>query len=399
MTRSWLLSLLALALAGCTGGGDDDDDGTPTPAGDMTIEPVITISGTTTIERGECVGFRIQTDGFGVANPRVLFGPYELAPSFYYVLDADTVQVGFPCFYTGLDLALGSLAVTLIEDERELVETGAFTVTETERFDIGAAPADSAGRTGADANVLGNDYDFDVYEWSAPADGLYLAEVVVASGADPAFLPYTYVARSSLNPWWNGHELVLAPLFAADYVTEIADDRIQGGAGYGYTLEVSALPAPIPLAADDACSAGAVYGSAGVFTVDLTAAVDDFDPSGAAACADRHVPQPPNAGEGVDGPGPDRVMRLVVGSGQTLSVAARSPLSDVVLYLLEDDGTGVCMPAPDPCLAASDTFGVSDSETLLWKNDGPDQPVWLVIDEFGGNDSDPGVVTLFVRQE
>ena len=31
-----------------------------------------------------------------------------------YVLDADTVQVGFPCFYTGLDLALGPLAVTLL---------------------------------------------------------------------------------------------------------------------------------------------------------------------------------------------------------------------------------------------------------------------------------------------
>ena len=359
---------------------------------------MITISGTTTIEQGECVGFRIQTENFAVQSPRVLFGPYELAPSFYYVLDEDTVQVGFPCFYTGLNLPLGPLAVTLLEDEREAVNDDAFDVIVTNRVDIGGAPADSAGRTDADANALNADYDFDVYEWSAPADGLYLTEVVLGSGADPLFLPYTYVARSNLNPWWNGHELVLANTVAADHVAEIADDRIQGGIGYEYTLRVIALPTAVALAADDTCSGAAVFTSAGLFTVDLTGAVDDVDPAGVETCADRHVPVPAFPGEGVDGPGPDRMLRLVVGSGQTLSVAARGAITDAVLYLLPDDGLG-CDPAPDPCLAAADTFGISDSETLLWTNAGPDRNVWLVVDEFGGDDSDPGVVTLFLRVE
>ena len=385
-------------LAGCTGeSGDDDDDGSPTPSGVLEIEPVVTISGTNLIERGECVGFRIQTQDFDVQNPRVLFGPYELAPSFYYVLDADTVQVGFPCFYTGLDLALGPLTVTLLEDEREALNEAAFEVVETTRIDIGAAPASSAGQGNADANVLNADYDFDVYEWSAADDGLFLAEVVLTSGADPLFLPYTYVARASLNPWWNGHELVLAPTIAADHIAEIADDRIQGGAGYGYTLEVTPLPVPNPVAADDACTVGASFSTAGLFTLDLAGAADDYDPAGVQTCADRHVPSPPFPGEGVEGAGPDRVMRFVVGSGQTLAVASRSPVSDTVLYLLEDDGSGLCDPAPDPCLTGADTFGAGDTETLLWKNPGPDQGVWLVVDEFGGSDSDPGAVTLFVR--
>lgn len=384
-------------LAGCNGGGGgDDDDGSPTPDAQIVIEPVITISGTTTIEQGECVGFRIQTENFDVASPRVLFGPYELATSFYYVLDADTVQVGFPCFYTGLNLPLGALAVSLLEDEREAVNDAAFDVVETTRLDLGEAPADSAGLAGADANALDADYDFDVYDWSAPADGLYLAEVVLGTGADPGFLPYTYVARASLNPWWNGHELVLANTLAGDHLAEIADDRIQGGAGYEYTLRVTPLPAAVALAADDTCSGAALFTSAGLFTVDLTAAVDDVDPAGVQTCADRHVPDPPFPGEGVDAPGPDRMLRLVVGSGQTLSVAARGAVTDAVLYLLPDDGLG-CDPAPDPCLAAADTFGISDSETLLWTNAGPDRNVWLVVDEFGGDDSDPGAVTLFLR--
>jgi len=386
-------------LAGCNGGGNgDDDDGSPTPDAQLVIEPVITISGTTTIERGECVGFRIQTQNFTVNDPRVLFGPYELAPSFYDMLDSDTVQVGFPCFYTGLNLPLGPLRVSLVEEEREAANDTAFDVVETTRLDIGAAPASSMGLADADAGSLNADYDFDVYEWSAPADGMYLAEVVLGTAADPLFLPYTYVARANLNPWWNGHELVLLNTVTADHLAEIADDRIQGGAGYGYTFEVTPLAAPVALTADDTCDGAALFTSSGLFTIDLSLSADDVDPAGVETCADRHVPPPAQPGEGVDAPGPDRMLRLVVGSGQTLSAATRGSLTDVVLYLLPDDGLG-CDPAPDPCLAASDTFGISDSETLLWTNAGPDRDVWLVVDEFGGSDSDPAAVTIFVRIE
>ena len=259
-------------------------------------------------------------------------------------------------------------------------------------------PASSMGLADADAGSLNADYDFDVYEWSAPADGMYLAEVVLGTAADPLFLPYTYVARANLNPWWNGHELVLLNTVTADHLAEIADDRIQGGAGYGYTFEVTPLAAPVALTADDTCDGAALFTSSGLFTIDLSLSADDVDPAGVETCADRHVPPPAQPGEGVDAPGPDRMLRLVVGSGQTLSAATRGSLTDVVLYLLPDDGLG-CDPAPDPCLAASDTFGISDSETLLWTNAGPDRDVWLVVDEFGGSDSDPAAVTIFVRIE
>ena len=360
---------------------------------------MITISGTNVLERGECVGFRIQTEGFDVQSPRVYFGANELAPSFYYVLDADTVQVGFPCFYTSLGLPLGPLSVTLREDGRELSLAGAFEVVQTTRLDIGETPATSEGLVDADANLLGADYDFDVYDWSVPAPGLLLAEVVVASGGDPAFLPYTYVAHAGLNPSWNGHELVLIPAAEGDHLAQISDDRIQGGNGFRYTLEVAPLGAPLPLDAGDTCDAMAAVTTAGLFTLDLTAAASDFDPSGIESCADRHVPQPPLPGEGVSGAGPERVVRLVVGSGETLSVAVRGDVTDAVLYLLDDAGPNGCTAPPAPCLAAADTFGANDTETLRWANGGAARTVWLVVDEFGGNDSDPGEVTVFIRAD
>lgn len=391
------IALLALCAAGCAGGDGGGGVGGEGPAPVLTVEEVFSISGTGVIERGECVGFRLRTENFDVAAPSVRFSYYEIEPSFLEVVDETTVQVGLPCFVTGLDLPMGPTSVALIEDGRTVIASGVFDVVETTRLEIGDAPASSAALADGDANELGVAHDFDVYEWAAPADGFFLAEVVLSTGADPAFLPYSFVAWRNLGRWWNGHELVLVPADAGDYLAQIADHAVGGAAtGYGYVFEVSPLPAPAALDAAETCDSGADAAADGFWLVDLARASDDLDPGGALTCADRHAPLPVVEHDGVAAPGPDRVLRLVVSSGATLAVAARGASTDVALYLVPDESAG-CAGAVDPCLAASDTFGASDTETLLWTNAGPDRSVFLVIDDYAGPDSSAGEIELLLR--
>lgn len=389
------LAMVALA-AGCSA-GDGGGGGDPPPDPVLSVDPVFTISGTNVIERGECVGFVLELEGLEVEAPAVRFGYYELDPFFFEVVDPRTIEVGQPCFFTGLDLPLGALGVGVVEDGRTAVASGAFEVVETTRLELGEAPASSADLEHADANVLGAPRDFDVYEWEAASSGLFLAEVVVSTGADPSFLPYSFVAPRNLGRWWNGHELVLVPAEAGEYLVQVSDHALGGGAeGFRYEMRIEPVATPAAAGAAESCDSGAAAFGDGVWSVDLAGASDDLDPGGAFTCADRHTPVPVREHEGVTAPGGDRVLRLVVGSGATLAVAARGATTDVVIYLLPDDGDG-CSGSVDPCLAAADTFGASDTETLLWTNDGPDRSVFLVVDDFGGTDSVAGPVDVLVR--
>ena len=395
MRRTAAFAAMILAT-GCANSKQGSAGPTPTPSPSMIVQPVITISGTTEIERGECVSFRIQTSNFTVPpTASVRFGSYELARSVFLVLDSDTVEVGFPCFYTGLDLALGPLDVAVIAGTESLTGTGVFTVGETTRVDLGAAPTDSIAAPDADANALGVLYDFDVYDWSAPAAGLYLSEAIVATNAVASFRPYQFVTAGGTSAW-NGSEAVMIPASAGALTTEIADDTVAGGpSGFTYHMKMTPLGTPVTLDAADTCDALASVTTAGLFTVDLAAASPDYNPAGSAACLDRHSPLPPVAGEGVNALGRDRALKLVVPAGATLSAVGRGATTDVVLYLVADSGTP-CAPVSS-CLAASDVFGPGDSETLLWKNSSAsDQAAWLIVDDFGTN-SVAGGVTLLLR--
>ncbi|HVO31451.1 MAG TPA: hypothetical protein VMV18_11960, partial [bacterium] len=55
-----LAGSLTVAAAGC-GSKKSSAAPTPTPAPSLVVSPVITISGTTEIQRGECVAFVITT--------------------------------------------------------------------------------------------------------------------------------------------------------------------------------------------------------------------------------------------------------------------------------------------------------------------------------------------------
>ncbi|HVO30238.1 MAG TPA: hypothetical protein VMV18_05865, partial [bacterium] len=328
----------------------------------------------------------------------VHFGDYELSPSVYLVLDGNSVQVGFPCFYTGLGLPLGPLDVSVFDGARSVTGAGAFTVVDTTIVDLGAAPTDSVAATDPDANALQVKHDFDVYEWSAPAAGSWLSEAIVDSGASVAFKPYQFVTSTSFQASFNGAEGVIVPSSSVGaFYTQVADYHVSGAAtGFGYRVRMTPLGVATSLAAADTCSAGAALTTAGLFTVDLSGAASDYDPAGAIGCVDRHSPMPPIAGEGVHAAGGDRALHVLVPAGATLEAVARGVTTDVVLYLIADSGSP-CSSVTS-CLDAADQFGLGDSETLLWKNTtGADQSAWLIIDDFGGAQSTPGPVTLLLR--
>lgn len=394
----------AVAAAGC--GGKSHGGASPTPTGtpSLDVTPVITISGTTTIERGECIGFVLHTTNFDVPpTASVAFGNYELSPSVFLVLDFDSVQVGFPCFYTGLDLPKGPLDVSIIDGTRSVTGHGVFTVVETTQLALGPAPADSlAVAADPDANALGVSHDFDVYEWWAPADGLYLAETIVATSASASFKPYGFVTTTSFAASWDGSDAAIVPATAGQaFFSEISDYHVGGAAtGFDYRFAVAPLGLTSNLTAADACGAGASITSAGLYTIDLAGSAPDYNPGGAIACVDPHSPQPPVDGEGVRATGGDRVLRVQIPAGATFEAVARGATTDVVLYLLPDDGTGTDCAAATACLTAADVFGRGDTETLRWKNTtAAPANAWLIVDDYGGTASTPGPVTLLLREE
>lgn len=363
------IPVLAIA-AFATACRDSHHASSPVPP-TLTVIPVFTLSGTTTIERGECIGFRIQSDQrVFPSEPLVGIGSVTLDPSVYYALDADTIQVGFPCFFIGLGTPLGPLDVTVHDGVESWTASGGLDVVETTRLALGAAPASSDALADPDANLLDRDGDFDVFGWSAPADGLYAAEMTLDSADDPAFTPLQVVTGANYASFLDGERMLLVPAAAGEFWSEVADRGARGGTGWRYRFRVDPLPAPIPTAAPDVCDAA--LSTAGLFTLDLSTASPDLDPGCIAAA------------------GNDRAIRIEVPAGRTLVAAARSDAADVALYVQADCATNVC-------LAAADTFGVHDTETVEWHNAGvADAPVWVVVDE---TSAPGGAVTLLLRIE
>lgn len=432
--KAWFV-LLALAVAGSAcNGGDDDDATTSAPPFVVSVGEYYTISGTSTIQQGECwgVSFTAAAGTFDEGSEIQLTNAdnSELFAGIFTHVDAGgdlpVLQVsadgselfmgfgaltGYPCvawFPTSFDVDTYGFVVRDGAREDNLPSVITFT----------ALPAGTNLGTGEAtlSDSLPNANNFDVYSFTAGGGGATLGILATLSSASnmiPDVAVYTTSSGNPVSAAGFGFQATMFPrsgVSPANLKTIVRSTEPGTGAGFNYTLVLASAGTPIasPALAEDCAGATVNLASApGVYYVkpDVSALANTYNPAGAIGCTDALI-IPPTATSGVNSPGRDGVYKLNLPIGATLLAGGNGAVTgnsgrDIALLLYAD------CSVQTTCLAAADIYGPSPSATsfrtdsLRYKNTtGATQDVYLVVDDYGdgttGLGTGTGAYDLFV---
>ena len=362
---------------------------TPTPTGPVYLTAFNTPDGSAHGTVGKCIGFTIVGNGVTFApDASVKLGPMGTVPSTW--IDATHVKVGSPetggtCVFTTPFTAAGKWDVTLTQGGTTTVLPGAIDMAATQVFDAGtiSSPTQRIWTrdviTAAGANTFEAPYDVDVYQVRVPdtSDGGYRgyahANFFTMSGDDvgaDGITPRMLLQNAGWKPgvYQQGGKAVMFPQSSSDVFYFIAQDvQGKGGAGADYDLALSYDELHTVGTTTTSC---AFAPSIAPWPYHVPIAHEShMDPAG--ACTDSAYGNP------VSAPGPELAFNVTIPPHQSLRVSGYDDQFASAFYLLPN--AAACSPRPTGCLAASQHFGVSDTNVLVWDNDTDSAETYLLV--------------------